>query len=578
MTVRDDVSPRRKRRTADVWPQGVVPVSHFDALVASTVGLLAEPWTFTQTKLLGPSDFMREARRRGVELWDGQLEQLHRRRLLVPFFHIASRPKMEPPDVDEGHVLGLQSHVLRAALEGRVVDPALRAFRRWPRSGSARYLYSEYQLLTCRELIAISPLYEARRVDDDVEWTLPTPDPRLVEILRRSRDLAIILEMLAPRYRPAIMRVIHRYSDALEPFTRDASPLPAWAPLVADPGRLQAQGEALLHQANTFDPLGKWMRVARIGTPKRWDELRFDALLALEFRIAAEHFLRLHDDLVELRVAEPLPPVERTGWHHIRYDRLRVDARERAEAVLDFGLGDTPAVVIAVEGETEMTLAPKLFATMGLDDLQGLIHVVNLKAVNGDVRLLARGVAVPHVDPDGLLGARVLRRLTGLVVAVDPEGRYRTDADCERERQSIVDELLSSVPEAIRTDKTRSQLEHLIVVRTWGPGGSFEYAHFSDQELARGIRSVAGTAAPSFADLVNLVAQFRAADGNLKNLWKNWPVKMSKPALAEALWPVLQRRVLHPAKRKNVPIVAVFDEALGLAVRTMRVREILTKG
>ena len=197
-----------------------------------------------------------------------------------------------------------------------------------------------------------------------------------------------------------------------------------------------------------------------------WTELRYDALLSMEYRIAAEHLLMLREDLAQADLADQLPPVS-TTWREARHSRLVVDARERAETLLDFRLTDHPAVVVALEGETEMALAPRVLALMGMDERQGTIQLVNLKSVDGDVRLLARAVAVPRIDPEGRRGARVLRPLTALMIAVDQENAYATPAGCEKVKQSVVEELLSSLPPTIRTQQMRADLEHLVHVRTW---------------------------------------------------------------------------------------------------------------
>jgi hypothetical protein len=552
------------------------PESLFPTLpVRDTLDLLAMPWAFSQTSLLTAAEFEREAKRRGVTLWNGQLEQLHRRKLLVPFFRVADRPVAQPIEFVRGHAAALSSTMLYAASTGRLVDPLHRPFRRWPRDGRHRFLYSEFQLLVARELGALASVYRGRRVDDDIAWDLPAPEVRLVDAMGRARDLAVILELLAPRYRPRIMSVIRAPNDALNEFIREIDPLARWSPIISDPDLLQRQGEMLIFEANSFDPLGKWMRVARIGRSRRWDELRFDGLLAQEFRIAAEHFLLLREDLVEVGAASALPPVSKT-YHEARHDRLVVDARERAETVLDFNLGDNPAAVLALEGTSEMEIAPLLLSAMGFDERLGLVQLVNLKSVDGDVRLLARAVAVPQIDPDGYRGARVLRRLTGLVVAVDQEKQYVSDKACERVRQSIVDEIFTSLPKSVRTPTMRSQLEHLVIVRAWGPERTFEFAHFSDAELARAIRRLAGKAAPPYADLVKIVARHRAGDRDVEKIWKNWAVKPGKPQLAQALWPVLHKRVLNPRLRATVPIARAFEEAIELGLRASHARELLT--
>lgn len=544
--------------------------------VASTLGLLRDRWTLSQTRLLGEREFEREAEKRGLRLRPGQLEQFHRRGLLVPLLRVwPSRvaPPIRTDSKARSHTGEWQ--VRRAAAEGRVTDPAQHAFRRWPRNAHDRDVrYSEYQLLAVRQLRDLAAGFQGRRVGDDIEWTLPRASVEVQEVMTQSRNLAVALELLASRYRPQVLATLRSPSDDLYSHVDGIEPMPEWRRLAAKPDVVLSQAEHLLRTADWFDPLGKWGRVARIGAPSKWGDLRFDALIAMDFRIAAEHLLLFREDLAACGRAPELKPVS-TEWREARHSRLVVDARERAETLLDFRLSETPAVVVALEGETEMQLAPRVLALMGVEERQGLIQFVNLKGVGGDVRLLGRALAVPLLDPNGFRGARVLRRLTALVIAVDAEHGYATPELCERKRQEVVDEILGSVPSEVRTPKMRSDLEHLVVVRTWGDGGPFEFSHFSDAELARGIRSLARTASPPVVELTGRVARHRAGDRNVESIWRKWrSVTITKPMLADALWPVLERRLVSRHSRRRVPIGEILEEAVQLAQHVSVVREL----
>src|SRR5690348_15358467 len=56
----------------------------------STVELLGLPWVFTQLKPLTAQDFLKEVRRRNVDLTEPDLEAMHKKRILVPLLR-ASR-------------------------------------------------------------------------------------------------------------------------------------------------------------------------------------------------------------------------------------------------------------------------------------------------------------------------------------------------------------------------------------------------------------------------------------------------------------------------------------------------------
>jgi hypothetical protein len=253
--------------------------------------------------------------------------------------------------------------------------------------------------------------------------------------------------------------------------------------------------------------------VLRIGNTLRWDDLRFDALIAHDHRVAAELLLLFVEDLAELGLAASLTPPS-TAWHEPRHDRLTVGHKERSETLMDFRLTDRPAVVIAVEGETELLLFPRVLKMYGVDEESDLVQLVNRKGVYSDTKLLARSVAVPRLDPAGYYGARLRSPITALVVPVDPEGDSSTPVKRETQRHAMVNEVLESLPADARTPEVRADLEHIIRISCWGEE-AFEFAHFTDYQLAQAIRRVAGVHAPSVATISDSVGRCRRGRANL---------------------------------------------------------------
>lgn len=537
----------------------------------SSLHVLSAPFAFSQTTLLSPAALVKEARQRGVTLDETRLQLLHRRRALTPVFSIHNRAVGEGvnrrPTAQSD---GVAWQVYLASAQGRLRDPAQHRFRPWPRRNPGM-LYSQFQLLGLRQLQPILDRLTATRTDEGIKWDLPQLPARVQEFLSQTRALALMLELLAPRYLPRVRQSIRSPSDDMYRFI-ESRPIEERAVLDGlDPSAVFRQAEQLLLHASGFDPLGKWHRVVRIADPARWSDLRFEALLAVEYRVAAELLLLYHEDLVELGEA-PAPKTVSTILHELRHDRLTTDFRERSETLFDFRLESTPAVVLAVEGDTEMTLVPRVLDMMGVGPGTGLIEVINLKSVNGDVKLMARSVAVPRLDPDGFVGARVLRPLTALFVAVDPEGPYRTATDVEVARQQIVDEVRDALPIAITTPTLRSELEHLVKIETWGQGGCFEFAHFSDHQLATAIRRLVPSA-PPLAKLKQALALARRHGSDIKNTWKNWYYKPSKVKLAEELWPILEKKLVS-ARATQLPVVRVVSEAMDLAIHVRPIREL----
>ena len=158
-------------------------------LPVSTLALLRDPFAFTQTRLLSHDAFTREAKKRGVRLIRGQLEVLHRRRVLQPFFVVHSRPVADPglspapADFFDSAV----DEIRFAFAEGRLSDPALRRFAPWPRSSSHRSLwYSHHQLLLLRHIPQLQAHMQAHPASDQLVWHLAPLDARTRAIIREG--------------------------------------------------------------------------------------------------------------------------------------------------------------------------------------------------------------------------------------------------------------------------------------------------------------------------------------------------------------------------------------------------------
>ena len=75
----------------------------------TTLDLLSLPFPFSQVDLLDPSEFIKAANQRRIGTWVGRdldesgLQELHRQRILVPFYcvSIAEEPAGEPIDISE---------------------------------------------------------------------------------------------------------------------------------------------------------------------------------------------------------------------------------------------------------------------------------------------------------------------------------------------------------------------------------------------------------------------------------------------------------------------------------------------
>jgi len=156
-------------------------------------------------------------------------------------------------------------------------------------------------------------------------------------------------------------------------------------------------------------------------------------------------------------------------------------------------------------------------------------------------------------------------------VVTDPEGKYKTQARRNKAEAGMIDQVLASLPLQLRTDAMKRDLGHLIHLRNWNE--EFEYAHFSNTELAKAIRAVVGPTCSSFVELRKDVQAARGSRRPLKSVWKDWTPKPSKVLLAEALWPHLRNRIVNPRSRRAIPVVDIVEEAITISHKVHRARE-----
>jgi hypothetical protein len=317
--------------------------------------LLDLPLAFTQNALLSPDDFVKQAGERGVQLKPAYLLELHRRRALVPLLRIVQRPPRTPTAVPvaASAVDGYTEYrtpldlVITAAQAGHLIDPGLQPFRRWdgglPLLSHGRIhrypsvFYSPYQLLALQQIEQlVQKMTVMRATDGRVTCTLDPLTRDEVVALDGCRRLAILLNALDMHYLPRILlRTRHgRVWEKEDPKFEIKARLD---PFGLAPESLASTAEALLRQASSRDPLGKWYDLIRLATPATWSGLRGDALLAMDYRIAAEILLRGLDDLDRGDLSRPPP---RTGrmYKAVLDDRLLAEPGDLEGAVDDRGL------------------------------------------------------------------------------------------------------------------------------------------------------------------------------------------------------------------------------------------------
>jgi hypothetical protein len=553
------------------------------------------PLVFTQRHILDRRKFRDESRRRGVWLDDAALDLLDRHRVLTPLFR-ARRPlagvraairTSEPntwPRYPAWTFAG-DAAELRGDRESGFVrsgpdSPALssRAFNREIEGVSVQVheaLYSPYQLLDLRDASDLLPTLRMR----DGSAAARTRLKAAQRVAARAADRVVLLTALEPRYYPRVVRnltmPVHIGFEVWDATDRqfDARALLKWSGWTS--AEILEEARHLLFRAWSIDPLRDWVDLVRFVGSSRWKKLRGDALLAIELRIAAEMLLRFHEDLHRAKAAPPLP----TRQSRVRDDlddRLKFDPDDLDSTLAAYGLSPHPAVLIIAEGQTEMAVLPLVMAELGVKRAESYIKILNAHSENEKHSLLATYAALPKLGPIDQNTAEFLRPPTRYLIAVDGDHTYRTQHARDAERDRLVDRLAQELAPEYDTPAARDDLRSLILIEAWADGLDFERAHFSDRELADAIMAL-GTApaGTSAADVETLLAAQRqsALAGHARGLeaiWRGWPHKPSKVALARHLWPTLRTRIRRQRSRAGfdrIPVARVLLLARDLAER-----------
>ncbi|MBA3736656.1 MAG: hypothetical protein H0W90_15945 [Actinobacteria bacterium] len=558
----------------------------------TSLELLDLPYTFEQLPLLPAEKFAALARGRDVQLDRWRLEAMHRLGLLVPLFRV-KRPTRDIREAlrrggrDGRHHARVLANwtpirrrdLLEARREGLLFDPvservqsgqALAREIRELKFESSVYLYSQHQLACLWPVRWLLPQMRWRRRGEALVGRLPFDEPFRADWLTRAarlREAAIAVSALEPVY---YSRIIGTLSTPMEfdvdAFMRWRHELPPrwlfdW--LDVDSDWVRENAREILDHARRLDKLGGWSEVIAAGSPKRWDNLERTPRLVMDMRLAGEILLLYYDRLLREGLATPLPDPPRT---RTEYD-LRLKKKRPLDSLLTaFGLSPHPQLILIVEGLTERILVPRVMETLGISTDEDFISIQDAEGVTTNLNpLLAYLAPQPGEEREGdyFLPRRPLTRF---LIVFDPEGPAATEASREKRRQDWVDRIMRAMPRELQTPVVREAMDTLVAIRTWNERGeSFEYAHFSEEELARAIDALdTRERKPTYVDLLDLVHKARAENWNLKKLLHG----SGKAELADALWPLVESRIdaaIAGQSEDEIPVVRIVYEAEALA-------------
>jgi hypothetical protein len=563
----------------------------------ATVDLLDHRFAFRlrNCEPLTAEKFMAALRERSLWITEQHLEALHRVGVLVPLLRaqraargLAAAVRREPEEAWYLSRWDAVRELREAHADARVYDPANEAFIARSRLRrplgertyeSSVYLYSRHQVLYVPLLQHVMQHLQFRVRRGAVVGVLPV-ETELRDIwLERAgflRDAIVAVSALEPIYYPQILGW-SRFSsdedaDAYRPW-RSKLPLGRvkhWLGVNAE--WLKDTAAHLLSEAERIDPLGEWAELVGRGDPDKWTKLKGTARNAMDFRVAAEILLKYHDRLVAAGRAKPLPePQRRFGGAFD--DRLK--PRRALDSLLtEFGLSPHPRLVVVVEGPTEGRIFPRAMETLGVELSRDTIWIEDAEGVDRDISSLLAHYAPALDEPREDRYAQFQRPPTRFLIVFDAEGKVATPALREERRQVWIDRIARAMPQQFQTPVVREQLERFVYITTWKRSGeSFEFAHFTDLQLAMTIHALDTRTKkkPTLETLCKAIANIRATRGNLDTVLE--PAGIRKPDFGDALWPTMRRRLEQSLDRGTdgkIPIVRVIVRAWNLAYELPR--------
>lgn len=549
----------------------------------NSMSVLALPWVFSQSHPLSTREVISEAKRRGLALTAASLRELYRRGDLAPVVGITTRRVTQRTQIADvpGPRGTYQGELRRALNEGRVRDPGSEPFRPRLRFDERRIsdspgwwnglLYSRWQLISVPHLRKrltfaryVGPREHRRLVLPELdEWSGP--------YVEQERRWALVLTALEARYFPTIdsewLQLTNVEAEQWQEYRLrfDAGAIAqAVAVSIDDVCR---RAEQLLSRAKDIDPTGDWGDLIRRAPRRAWKTLKGDALVALDYRMAAEMLLQFRDDL-DPNAEKPGSAASRTCWHP-EDERLSAMRREPIDVTLaHLGVSPHPGVVLAVEGETEELLVPRVFDHLGLRRTPDLVRILCMRGGDRDLTLVAAATVAPILGERRSDGYDMIRPPTRLVIAVDRDAGWDTDAKVASRRNLILREV-QKVVEAQGAEPSPEDLASLVEIERW-PARCFEFAHFSPAELAAAMAAIHPTCGGlSTTELIARIVAVRDANKDIKAVWDaDWIPKPTKPALAEALWPVLKEKIdaaIRDAAVEVPPVADIVQHAYNLA-------------
>ena len=187
----------------------------------------------------------------------------------------------------------------------------------------------------------------------------------------------------------------------------------------------------------------------------------------------------------------------------------------------------------------------------------------------------------------------MIRPSAYLLMAVDPDKPFNTSENVGKERAKLLDEIRDVLRAQGVERPNPDELEHLVEIRVWS-APCYEFAHFTDEELADGITAAHETVNGwSRQELIAALKHWRGQGKDIKLVWYRggptdqpnrwtgkWEYEVSKVKLAEALWPTLVQKIQFALVTEHAevpPIMQVISDAYRIAQQRRYLSFVITE-
>lgn len=540
----------------------------------TSVDLIEDGWALTQSGALTTSRLIKLAEARGFRIKLNDLESLCRQALLVPLLAVHDEPQGAAVAISPGpdRFSHGRDGIDHAAREGRLTDPGVAGLPdgwRFDERGLTDQhawwnglVYCRWQVLQLANLTSSFTMAGHPNLRDG-QWSV-LPDWELPEA-DKYRVLTLMLSAIEARYLPVVdegwVRLRGADHESWQAYRERFDPTATAGRLGVTGAEVVGHAEHLLSRAKWLDPLGPWNRVVRHAKPMHQEKLKGLALLSLDFRVGAEMLLLFAADL-----GEPMPMGDRTFWAPTD-DRLSRHGELLDLALQNVGVSPHTRVALIVEGETEVLMARKILEHFGYGSNPDGLQIIPMRGVTDQERItkLAAHLATPIITnayPDRY---NTLRPLCRVIVATDPD---RPMDDPKAFRAKLVAEIRKGISDQGIDDVGQESIDWLVVVHTWNE--PFEFEHFTDQEIADAMLRLDSHPLPSGSTPDSARDFVAAARIERRSLKKRAP-RLSKPDLAQELWPLLRDKI-EKAIRDDTevpPLAGVVYEAHRMTMEAM---------